>query len=88
VGLHRLLEPAVRLAFLAQHLHPVMRVRQATGLLAALEAVAADQPYRLPPMARRAVQAGKAAAVAAVVAVAAIRASAARAASAVTVTAS
>ena len=82
------MELAVRLAFLAQYLHPVMQVCQATGLLAALAAGAVVQPCRLPPMARRAVQAGKAVAVAAVVAVAAILALAARAASAVTVTAS
>jgi hypothetical protein len=86
VGLHRLLEPAVRLAFLAQHLHPVMRVRQATGLSAARAAVVAVQLLRLLPMARRAVRAGLVAVEAAVVAVAAIRALVVRAASAVLAT--
>ena len=82
------MEPALRLAFLAQHLHPAMQAPLATGLSAARAAVVADRLCKLPRTALRAVQADKAEAVAAAVAVAAIRALAARAASAVMATAS
>jgi hypothetical protein len=79
VGPDRVLETALRLAFLAQHLRPAMQARRVTGLSAVRAAVVADRLCKLPPMARQAVRAGLAAVAAAVVAVAAIRALAARA---------
>jgi hypothetical protein len=88
VGRPRVLEPALRLAFLARRQHPAMQVRQATAPMAARAAVVAVQPCKLPRTALRAARAGLVGAVAAAVAVAAIRALAARAASAVMATAS
>ena len=86
VGRPRLLEPAVRLAFLAQHLHPAMQVRQATGLSAVWAAAVVARLLRLLPMAQQAVRVVLEAAAAVAVVVAAIRALAARAASAVLAT--
>ena len=72
-GRHRLLEPALRLAFLAQYLHPAMQVRQATGLSAARAAAVVARLLRLPRTALRAARAGLAEAEAEAAAVAAIR---------------
>jgi hypothetical protein len=81
------LEPALRLAFLVQHLRPVMQVRQATGLSAVPEVVVAVLLCRHLRTARQAARAALVVVVVVVVAVAAIRALAARAASVVMATA-
>jgi hypothetical protein len=87
-GRPRLLEPAVRRAFLARHLHPATQVRQATGLSAVWAAAVVARLLRLLPMAQQAVRVVLEAAVAVAVVVAAIRVLAARVASAVLATVS